>query len=331
MMTRREQWPSLALSVGEPAGIGPDIIANIATRDIEAKLVCIADPKVIAARAEQLGLELEIAEISRGTEIPPHQPGRLVVLPVKTHAPVTAGELDAKNATYVLNCLDIAIELAKSKHVKAIVTGPVHKGIINDAGHSFTGHTEYLAKSPNSPIPVMMLASGSLRVALVTTHMALHEVPANITVARVGYIINVVTAALKKYFGIEHPRVAVCGLNPHAGENGHFGSEDDAIIAPAIARARTSATTLLGPMPADTAFAPEVRGSIDAYIAMYHDQGLPVIKALGFGEIVNITLGLPILRTSVDHGTALDIAGTGLARPDSLLAAISAAIDLSSH
>ena len=177
----------------------------------------------------------------------------------------------------------------------------------------------------------MMLASGSLRVALVTTHMALHEVPANITVARVGYIINVVTAALKKYFGIEHPRVAVCGLNPHAGENGHFGSEDDAIIAPAIARARTSATTLLGPMPADTAFAPEVRGSIDAYIAMYHDQGLPVIKALGFGEIVNITLGLPILRTSVDHGTALDIAGTGLARPDSLLAAISAAIDLSSH
>jgi 4-hydroxythreonine-4-phosphate dehydrogenase len=326
---RHDRRARLALSVGEPAGIGPDIAIAMAGLDFDASIVCIADPKVIAARAALLRLPLEILELSKEATIPPHRRGRLNVIAVPTFADVIPGKLDTRNAQYVLDCLDVAIALARRQSVDAIVTGPVHKGIINDAGISFTGHTEYLALDPKLTPPVMMLASGALRVALVTTHMALRDVPSALKREKITYVINVVATALRRQFNIPHPRIGICGLNPHAGESGHFGHEDSEIIMPAIDAARSEDVTLIGPMPADTAFAPETRQSINAYVTMYHDQGLPVIKALGFGEIVNITLGLPILRTSVDHGTALDIAGSGAANPSSLVAAIVAAIELS--
>ena len=324
-----DQRARLALSVGEPAGIGPDIAIAMAGFDFDARIVCVADPKVIADRAALLRLPLEIKEISAETTIPPHRRGRLVVIGVPTFADVVPGKLDTRNSQYVLDCLDVAIALARRQSVDAVVTGPVHKGIINDAGFSFTGHTEYLALDPELTPPVMMLASGGLRVALVTTHMALSEVPSALKGEKITYIINVLATALRNQFNIPHPRIRICGLNPHAGESGHFGHEDSEIIGPAIDAARSEHVTLIGPMPADTAFAPETRHSMDAYLTMYHDQGLPVIKALGFGEIVNITLGLPILRTSVDHGTAIDIAGKGTANPSSLIAAVTAAIELS--
>ncbi|MFT4560379.1 MAG: 4-hydroxythreonine-4-phosphate dehydrogenase [Gammaproteobacteria bacterium] len=326
---RHDRCARLALSVGEPAGIGPDIVIAMAGSDFDAHIVCIADPATLAARAALLQSPLEILEISSEATIPRHQPGRLVVLPVATSVEVIPGVLDTRNARYVLDCLDVAIALARAHSVDAIVTGPVHKGIINDAGFGFTGHTEYLALDSDLARPVMMLASGSLRIALVTTHMALSEVPSALNSAHITYIINVVATALRRQFNIPHPRIGVCGLNPHAGESGHFGHEDAELITPAIDAARSEHVTLIGPMPADTAFAPETRRSIDAYVTMYHDQGLPVIKALGFGEIVNITLGLPLLRTSVDHGTAIDIAGMGSANPGSLIAAVAAAIELS--
>ncbi len=323
--------PTLALTVGDPAGIGPDIVANIAGRNIPAKIICIADPKVIDARAKALGLEVQIIQCDELSAAPAraHQPGTLVVLPVNTGVPVIPGTLDVNNADYVMKCLDIAITAAKSGTIDAIVTGPVHKGVINDAGFAFTGHTEHLAKdlTPKHK-PVMMLVSGSLRVALATTHIALRDVPRTLTTAGLTNVIEVVDVALKSQFNIQRPRIGVCGLNPHAGENGHFGHEDQEIITPAIASAKQRGIAILGPMPADTAFAPKTRACIDAYITMYHDQGLPVIKALGFGEIVNMTLGLPILRTSVDHGTAIELAGTGTANSESLYAALIAAINL---
>ena len=325
----RDRLATLALSAGEPAGIGPDIVASIASRNIRAKLLCIADPGVIDARAKALGIKLQIIECNEPGAMPAHRPGALAVLPVSTSVPVIPGTLDVNNAGYVLECLDIAIAAAHSGTVDAIVTGPVHKGVINDAGYAFTGHTEHLAKNiaPECE-PVMMLVSDDLRVALATTHIALRDVPQALTVAGLANVIKVVGSALKNQFDIQRPRIGVCGLNPHAGENGHFGHEDRDIIAPAIAEAQQADVTLLGPMPADTAFAPGIRSSIDAYITMYHDQGLPVIKALGFGEIVNITLGLPILRTSVDHGTAIELAASGKANSESLFAALNTAIRL---
>jgi 4-hydroxythreonine-4-phosphate dehydrogenase len=327
-----DRLPRIALSAGEPAGIGPDIIASVATRRIPARLACIIDPDIIAERAATLGIVLDIVECSSLTAIPAHRPGILTVLPINAGATVTPGRPDTGNARYVLECLDTAVAAARRGDIDAIVTGPVHKGIINDAGFAFTGHTEYLAGHFDPrPIPVMMLVSGGLRVALATTHMALQRVPGALTPDRITYAIDVVAAALKCHFGIRHPRIGVCGLNPHAGENGHFGLEDRDIIAPAIAAAQKPEVTVVGPMPADTAFSPEIRASIDAYLTMYHDQGLPVIKALGFGDIVNITLGLPILRTSVDHGTALELAGSGNARADSLVAAVTMAIALTTR
>ena len=325
-----DSLPTLALSAGEPAGIGPDIVALLATHEIPARLVCVADPNVIADRAALLGVALDIVECPTPSTVPPHRPGVLAMLPIATNVPVTPGTLDKRNSGYVLKCLDIAIAAARNAQADAVVTGPVHKGVINDAGYAFTGHTEYLAHDLESgPVPVMMLVSGGLRVALATTHMALRRVPDSLSIEGIAYVIDVVAATLKRYFEIRHPRIAVCGLNPHAGENGHFGREDLDIIAPAIAASESRDVTVLGPMPADTAFAPHIRESIDAYVTMFHDQGLPVIKALGFGEIVNITLGLPWLRTSVDHGTALELAGTGAALPDSLLAAVTTAAQLS--
>jgi 4-hydroxythreonine-4-phosphate dehydrogenase len=326
----RDGLPTLALSAGEPAGIGPDIVASTATRDISARIVCFASPVVIGERARALGIDLKIDEFGSAADVPPHRAGTLAVVPVATATGVIAGKLDERNAAYVLACLDAAIAAARHGEVDCIVTGPVHKGAINNAGFPFTGHTEYLAAAfKPAPRPVMMLASDKLRVALVTTHMPLRQVADAIDTGIVLHVIATVSQAMEQDFGVDAPRIAVCGLNPHAGEGGHLGNEDLAIITPAIATARARGIDVIGPIPADTAFAPSMRDSIDAYISMYHDQGLPVIKALAFGEIVNITLGLPVRRTSVDHGTALELAASGKAKDASLLAAIEQALRLS--
>lgn len=327
-MTDEHGRPILAISVGEPAGIGPDICLALAQRNFNATLICIADPDVLSERAKLLGIDIEITEVASARRCPSHRPNRLTVLPIKAPTPVSPGSLDVRNAGYVLECLDAAITLARSGQADAVVTAPLHKGIINDAGHLFTGHTEYLTRDSDANTPVMMLVSGDLRVALVTTHMPLRNVPDALDDAKITHVISVVAKALKNQFGVSHPRIAVCGLNPHAGESGHFGREDDEIIRPAIAHASAANLTISGPLPADTAFTAAARDSFDAYITMYHDQGLPVIKALGFGEIVNVTLGLPIIRTSVDHGTALSIAGSGTATPNSMISAVTTAIDL---
>jgi len=325
-----ERTPLLALCPGEPAGIGPDIAVGAAQRNYQARIACFADPSVITARAECLGVDLSISEFESVDSIPRHRPGHLAVIPSRAPQAVIAGQLDPDNAHYVLGCLDGAISAAREGQADCIVTGPVHKGVINDAGIPFTGHTEYLGLTVTPiPRPVMMLSAAALRVALVTTHLPLRSVADALTSDAVRYVIETVAENLRRRFGIPRPRIAVCGLNPHAGENGHFGNEDATIIAPAIQAAARCGATLSGPLPADTAFTPPVRKVTDAYVTMYHDQGLPVVKALGFGEVVNITLGLPILRTSVDHGTALDLAGTGRARCGSLEAALDEAVRLS--
>ncbi len=326
----REGLPLLALCPGEPAGIGPDITVAAAAREFPARIACFADPEVLRARARALSLDMEFVTFSNACDVPPHRPGVLAVVPVRRRGEVIPGVLDPVNAAYVLECLDRAIAGCLDGDIAGIVTGPVHKGVINDAGIPFTGHTEYLAAAcPSQPQPVMLLATGDLRVALVTTHLALRDVPDQVTRAAVTYTIETLATSLRERFAIEKPRLTVCGLNPHAGENGHFGAEDDSVIAPAIRSCNTDIVTVTGPVPADTAFTPPLRCITDAYVAMYHDQGLPVIKALAFGEIVNITLGLPLLRTSVDHGTALELAATGQARSASLEAALDEAIRLS--
>jgi 4-hydroxythreonine-4-phosphate dehydrogenase len=243
----------------------------------------------------------------------------------------TPGRLDTANARYVLDLLDRATDGASAGEFAAMVTAPVHKGVINDAGVPFTGHTEYLAERTHAPLPVMMLATGAMRVALATTHLPLKAVSDAITIESLCEIVAILYHDLVKWWRIPQPRVALCGLNPHAGEGGHLGDEEIRVIAPAIARMRASGLRVTGPLPADTAFVPRILADFDAVLAMYHDQGLPVIKHAGFDSAVNITLGLPILRTSVDHGTALDLAGTGRADPSSLAAALGLAIELSSR
>jgi 4-hydroxythreonine-4-phosphate dehydrogenase len=245
--------------------------------------------------------------------------------------PSNPGRLETANARYVLDLLDRATDGAMGGEFDAIVTAPVHKGVINDAGVPFTGHTEYLAERTQSPRPVMMLATGAMRVALATTHLPLKDVSAAITIESLCEIVSILNHDLVKWWGIAQPRIAVCGLNPHAGEGGHLGDEEIRVIAPAIARIKGLGIRASGPLPADTAFVPRILADFDAVLAMYHDQGLPVIKHAGFDSAVNITLGLPILRTSVDHGTALDLAGTGRADASSLAAAIGLAIELASR
>ena len=244
---------------------------------------------------------------------------------------VAPGRLDAGNAGYVLRTLDRAVAGCLTGEFDAMVTGPVQKSVLNDAGYAFTGHTEYLAEKAGGAAPVMMLVADALRVALATTHLPLHAVPAAITMQKLCYVFETVARSLHESFGIEAPRIAVCGLNPHAGEAGHLGREEVEVIVPAIHAARQRGLALHGPLPADTAFTPTMRDRYDAYISMFHDQGLPVLKALGFGHAVNITLGLPFIRTSVDHGTALDVAGTGRADQGSLRSALALAVKLATY
>jgi len=353
----------IALTSGEPAGIGPELCVAIAQRELPCELVCLADRDLLTSRAQQIGLPVELrAYDSRGASAelrsnggqsrrdrreakrrpperrppklrpnaPPgaHERGTLSVCHIPLAVESMAGQLEVRNARYVLALLDRAIEGALIGEFAAIVTAPVHKGVINDAGVAFTGHTEYLAERTGTPRPVMMLATGEMRVALATTHLPLKAVSDAIDVPSLCEVAAILDRDLRDRWGIPAPRIAVCGLNPHAGENGHLGDEEIRVIAPAIARMQESGIRATGPLPADTVFVPGILSGYDAVLAMYHDQGLPVIKHAGFDRAVNITLGLPIVRTSVDHGTALDLAGTGHADPSSLLAAIEAAVAL---
>ena len=321
--------PRIALTTGEPAGIGPDICIRLAQTPHAAELIAVGDPAVLEARARELGvpLTLDSAEGPRR----PQAPGLLRMLPVKTRKPVHAGQLDAGNAPYVIEMLSRAADGCLAGEFDALVTAPVHKGVINDAGIPFTGHTEFLAERCKSPEPVMLLAAGRLRVALATTHLALKDVPAAITRPHLEHSLTVLERGLQERFGIVKPHILVLGLNPHAGESGHLGREELEIIGPVCEALRARGMRLTGPVSADTAFSAARLEGVDAVLAMYHDQGLPVLKHAGFGEAVNITLGLPIVRTSVDHGTALELAGTGRAQHGSLEAALQAALSMLRH
>ncbi len=281
----------------------------------------LGDVEVLRARAAMLGRKIQIID---PVEIPPHQIGSLCVQHVPTVAAVIPGHLDATNSPHVLSLLDAAIVGCQAHRYHALVTAPVHKGIINDAGLSFTGHTEYLAQQTDTPNVVMMLVGGGLRVALATTHLALKDVSAAITPSSLSQTLRILHGALVRDFGILQPRILVAGLNPHAGESGHMGREEIEVIEPVLAQLRNQGMDLVGPLPADTLFSRIRDERCDAVLAMYHDQGLPVLKYASFGSGVNITLGLPLIRTSVDHGTALDLVGTGKAKVGSLLAAIEA-------
>jgi len=320
----RPPLPRLILTPGEPAGIGPDLVIAIAQGPLAAQLAVVADPEMLEARAALLGLPLKLVAACTAA----HRPGSLQVHPVETAAPVNPGYLDPANAAYVLHTLRVAARACLNGDADAMVTAPVHKGVINDAGVPFSGHTEFLAELCGTPLPVMLLAAPTLRVALATTHLPLSAVPAAITADGLSAVLRILSADLQSKFGIARPRILVCGLNPHAGEGGHLGREEIEVIIPTLDRLRAEGLDLVGPLPADTLFTPRGLAGADAVLAMYHDQGLPVLKASGFGEAVNITLGLPIIRTSVDHGTALELAGTGRADAGSLRAAIDAAIDL---
>lgn len=312
----------LALTAGEPAGIGPDLCAMLAGAALPLPVVAIADRDLIRERARRLGLDLRMETYVAGT---PPPPGALAVLHHPLAAPATPGRLDTANSRYVLGTLKRAVVGCLSGEFAAMVTAPVHKGIINDAGIPFSGHTEFLAAETGTPRVVMMLVGGGLRVALATTHLSLREVPAAITRPGLTETLRILNRELMRRFSLPRPRVLVAGLNPHAGESGHLGREEIDVIGPVIHELRQEGLLLEGPLPADTLFTPARLRDADCVLAMYHDQGLTVLKYASFGHGVNVTLGLPIIRTSVDHGTALDIAGTGQADPGSLLAAIGAA------
>ncbi len=316
----------LLLTPGEPAGIGPELVVRLARAGRAGGVVAVADPDLLAETARGLGLPLKISEYRDGDRVPAAA-GRLAVMPVPLARRARPGQLDPQNAGYVLATLDAAVEACLERRAAGLVTGPVHKGVINEAGIAFTGHTGYLAERCDAR-PVMMLAAGGLRVALVTTHLPLAEVPAAVTAELLEHTLTTLSAALSGDFGIEHPRIGVLGLNPHAGEGGHLGREEMDLIEPVLDRLRGEGLTLVGPLPADTAFTPGRLENLDAVAAMYHDQGLPVLKYAGFGRAVNVSLGLPIVRTSVDHGTALDIAGQGRAESGSLAAALKMAAEI---
>lgn len=320
----------IAITAGEPAGIGPDLCAYLSERAFDAELIIIGDADLIADRAAQRGISLSIRAY-QPDQLQLHHAGELVVKHVPAASPVKPGTLDTANAEHVIQLLDVAIEGCQQGKFDAMVTAPLHKGIINDAGRHFTGHTEYLAEETGGHHPVMMLASTHLRVALVTTHAPLSAIPAMITRDLVKQVTRILDHDLKTRFGLAQPRIAVCGLNPHAGEGGHLGHEEIDTIIPALATLAEEGIQVRGPLPADTAFTPAQLAQADAVLAMYHDQGLPVLKHQGFGDAVNITLGLPIIRTSVDHGTALDLAGTGDIDPGSLMTAIETAIQMAKH
>lgn len=318
----------VAITPGEPAGIGPDVTLQLAQRDWPVELVVVADPALLRARAAKLGLPLTLQEYQPGVAARPQAAGTLTVLPVATPQPVKAGELCVANGHYVLETLARACDGCLKGEFAALITGPVHKGVINDAGIPFSGHTEFFAERSACSRVVMMLATEELRVALATTHLPLKDVSAAITRDSLHEVINILHADLQSKFGLAQPHIFVCGLNPHAGEGGHMGREEIDVIIPALDELRRNGIQLTGPLPADTLFQPKYLQHADAVLAMYHDQGLPVLKYQGFGRAVNITLGLPFIRTSVDHGTALELAGQGNADAGSFITALNLAITM---
>jgi 4-hydroxythreonine-4-phosphate dehydrogenase len=327
-MKSAQKLPRIILTSGEPAGIGPDLCLKLAGQDWPCELVIAADPELLRARARLLNLDPQIEEFSPLAERTSHRARMVRVIAITLATPVEAGRLNAANARYVLALLDRAVDGCLAGEFDAMVTAPVQKSVLNAAGVTFTGHTEYLAARTNTSRPVMLLVAERLRVALATTHLPLRSVSEALSSALLHEVMAVIDADLRKRFGFARPRILVCGLNPHAGESGHLGREEIEIIAPAVAAARRDGVDASGPVPADTAFTPRSLAGADVVLAMYHDQGLPVLKFAGFGGAVNVTLGLPFIRTSVDHGTALDLAGTGQAEVGSLAAALQQAIEL---
>lgn len=323
-MDRTLRIPRLAVTPGEPAGIGPDICLSVAAEPDTAELVHFCDPRLIEERASQLGVDIVVNAIDKHG----YKPGAFNVQPVMLDTGAQAGQLNPANADYVLQCLDQAVSACNQGSCHGLVTAPVNKAVINDAGIAFTGHTEWLAERTGAGRVVMMLTGGDMRVALATTHLPLSAVPAAITPTLLIETITILRDGLIENFAIEQPTILVCGLNPHAGEAGHLGREEIDVIEPVVLKLIKDGFRLIGPLPADTAFTPDVLEGTDAVLVMFHDQGLPVLKHASFGQAVNVTLGLPIVRTSVDHGTALDIAGSGKADPGSLKAAIRCANDI---
>jgi len=313
---------TLALTPGEPAGIGPDIVLKLVGRPLPARIVVVADCNLLSERAGQLGVSARIKLWSGQADA---ASDALEVLHVPLRVPASPGKLDARNSTYVVETLERAVDGCLDGTFDGMVTGPVHKGIINEAGIAFTGHTELLAERTGTPRVVMMLAGAGLRVALATTHLALREVADHLDTQMLEETLRILIKDLGRRFAIERPRIGVAGLNPHAGESGYLGREEIDVIVPVIERLRADGLDVVGPLPADTLFTPARLRAFDAVLAMYHDQGLPVLKFASFGQGINVTLGLPIIRTSVDHGTALDLAGSGKADESSLLEAIEAA------
>jgi 4-hydroxythreonine-4-phosphate dehydrogenase len=324
----KQNSPVLAITPGEPAGIGPEILLKFCIEYPATRLVAVADPDLLRQTASTLGIDLEVREWRPAMTF---DPGVLACLPVKLKTAALPGVLNPQNAEYVLETLRQAVAFVQDGQAGALVTGPVHKGVINESGIPFTGHTEFLAQLAGVPQVVMMLATRGLRVTLATTHLPLRGVADALTSEKLEGVIRITHQALHSQLDIRHPRLQVLGLNPHAGEGGHLGSEEIDIIIPLINRLKTEGMLLDGPVPADTAFSPDRIAQCDAVVAMYHDQGLPVLKHMGFGRAVNITLGLPFIRTSVDHGTALDLAGKGKADNGSLHEAILTAASMAMH
>lgn len=323
--------PRILITPGEPAGIGPDLVCALAQDAAPSQRIAVCDPELLRARARQLRLPLTVRAFN-GAQRSASTAGEIAVLPVPLRAAAHPGRLDPANAAYVLETLDRAATLCLEGKAEALVTGPVQKSVINDAGIRFSGHTEYLAARCGGALPVMMLVAPDtrppLRVALATTHLPLRAVAEAIREDRLEAVLRTLVTALRTRFRIPAPRVLVCGLNPHAGESGHLGREEIDVIGPLLQGLRGEGFDLRGPLPADTLFTPGLLADADAVLAMYHDQGLPVLKYAGFGRAVNVTLGLPIVRTSVDHGTALDLAGSGHADAGSLRAAYALAVEL---
>ena len=318
----------IAITPGEPAGIGPDLVVSIAQQAWPVQLVVVASKELIKQRAEQLNLPITLIDYDANLEPIPQVAGTLTILDIPLAQPCIPGILDTNNGAYVVETLKVASDKNMSGEFEAIVTGPVHKGLINKSGVPFSGHTEYFANQANCPDVVMMLTTKGLRVALVTTHIPLAYVAKAITFERLQKVTRILHKDLQSKFGIKNPKIYACGINPHAGEDGHLGREEIDIMEPAFAELRAEGINVIGPLPADTIFQEKYLKDADAILSMYHDQGLPVLKYKGFGSSVNITLGLPFIRTSVDHGTALELAGNGSADSGSMIEAIGSAINL---
>ncbi len=321
----------LLITPGEPAGIGPDLTLTLALEPQSLPWAAVADPGLLRRRAQALGLAVAIHPWQPDQDPPASGDGRLDVLPLPLAQREHPGRPDPANAGYVLRCLDQAVDACLQGRAGALITGPIHKGVINQAGIPFTGHTEYLAQRAGCEQVVMMLATEGLRVALTTTHLPLAQVPGAITRKRLRGTLEILHHDLQRRFGIDRPRILVCGLNPHAGEDGHLGREEIDIIQPVLDDLKAQGMALHGPLPADTLFTPRVLEGADAVLAMYHDQGLPVLKYKGFGRAINVTLGLPLVRTSVDHGTACELAGSGRADASSLRLALTTAAEMAAR